>query len=303
MIKGLRAGVWKTRDVVIRGKNPTDINFGHIGNQVQFIDTIKYSQQSLAALAGSLTSSEKAEISKACENYLLNDPKLSKKFLFLTKTEKEWVLDYLSSRKGTIPYELKQHLIHYPFLPIKNFLNCTSFYSRMEDSILSTEEYENVKKFYTTLKLSNLGELNQIYNFQDTIILCKIFEQRSCLFQKMFRYNPRKCNSASNFSGCVHRNNSKCCIALPMDAERIRAFEKTLIGGSSCVNTRLAFDTDVLLNDNNKEVLFDLDIDGKKQTKRISSKILKMDENNQYGMAMTKPLPYGCIKKKIICQA
>ena len=27
-------------------------------------------------------------------------------------------------------------------------------------------------------------------------------------------------------------------------------------------------------------------------------KILKTDENNQYGMAMTKPLPYGCIKKK-----
>ena len=23
-----------------------------------------------------------------------------------------------------------------------------------------------------------------------------------------------------------------------------------------------------------------------------------MDENNQYGQAMTKPLPYGCIKKK-----
>ena len=23
-----------------------------------------------------------------------------------------------------------------------------------------------------------------------------------------------------------------------------------------------------------------------------------MDENNQYGMTMTKPLPYGCIYKK-----
>ena len=23
-----------------------------------------------------------------------------------------------------------------------------------------------------------------------------------------------------------------------------------------------------------------------------------MDENNQYGQAMTKPLPYGCIEKK-----
>ena len=46
------------------------------------------------------------------------------------------------------------------------------------------------------------------------------------------------------------------------------------------------------------KVIFDLHIDNKKQTKRISSKILKMDENNQYGQAMTKPLLYGCIEKQ-----
>ena len=148
------------------------------------------------------------------------------------------------------------------------------------------------------MKLSSFGELNQIYNFQDTIILCKIFEQRSDMLKKIFQYNPRKCNTASSVSGCVHRNKSKCCIVLPTDAEYVRAFEKTLLGGFSCVNTRLAFDTNILLNDTNKEkVLIELDIDEKKQAKRISSKILKMDENNQYGMAMTKPLPYGCIKK------
>ena len=44
--------------------------------------------------------------------------------------------------------------------------------------------------------------------------------------------------------------------------------------------------------------MIELDIDGKKQIKKFSSKILKMDENSQYGMAMTKPLPYGCIKKQ-----
>ena len=33
------------------------------------------------------------------------------------------------------------------------------------------------------------------------------------------------------------------------------------------------------------------------ENKRISTKILKMDENNQYGNGMMKPLPYGCIKK------
>ena len=36
----------------------------------------------------------------------------------------------------------------------------------------------------------------------------------------------------------------------------------------------------------------------KKKKKRIWSKILKMDENNQYGMATTKLFPYGCIKRK-----
>ena len=53
MVKGLRVGVWKTRDIAIGGKTSTDINFAHIGNQVQFIDTITYFQQSLSALAGS----------------------------------------------------------------------------------------------------------------------------------------------------------------------------------------------------------------------------------------------------------
>ena len=118
--------------------------------------------------------------------------------------------------------------------------------------------------------------------------------------KKIFKYNPRKCNIARSFSGCVYRNRSKCCIALSIDADFVRVFEKTLIGSFSCVNTRLAFDTNILVNDPDKEkVIVELNINGKKQIKRFPSKILKMDENNQYGQAMTKPLPYGCIKKEV----
>ena len=50
------------------------------------------------------------------------------------------------------------------------------FYSSLKDDVITREEYENVKKIYQAMKLKDLSERNKIYNFQDTIILCEIFE-------------------------------------------------------------------------------------------------------------------------------
>ena len=50
------------------GKNPTDINFAHMGNQVAFIDSIKYFQQSLGTLANTMTDDKKLAIKKECKN-------------------------------------------------------------------------------------------------------------------------------------------------------------------------------------------------------------------------------------------
>ena len=49
---------------------------------------------------------------------------------------------------------------------------------------------------------------------------------------------------------------------------------------------------------NNEKVLFDLEVNCEKPAERISIKLLKMDESNQYGQAMRKPFPYGYIKKQ-----
>ena len=246
-------------------KNPTDVNFASIGNQVRFLDTVKYYQQSLAALASSLTDDKKAAIYSKCEKYLLSDSALSKTFIYCTKEWKKWVLSYLSSGKGTIPYELVGDFDSLSIAPEDgDFFKSHEFYSSMKDCF-EWKKYENLKKFYKTLKLNNLGELNQIYNFQDTIILCEIFERTSAKFQEMFKFNPKKCNSASSFTSCAHRGKSKCCIALPTDVEHVRVFEKTLIGGFSSINKRPALDTEILLNDhNNEKVLYELNIDGKK---------------------------------------
>ena len=162
--------------------------------------------------------------------------------------------------------------------------------------IKSKTEYQNVKKFFMLLRLKTLGDMNRIYNFQDILILCEIFEQRASLLEKLFKFNPRKCNSASSFSGTVRRNKTKCNIVMPTNTRQIRVFENTLIVGYSCVNTRMVFDTELFLKDLDNEKVILKTRDG--QLKRFSSKIIKMDENNHYGFAMTKPLPDGCIKKK-----
>ena len=50
-------------------------------------------------------------------------------------------------------------------------------------------------------------------------------------------------------SGCVEREMSKIILALPTKYDHVEILEQTVIGGFSSVNTRLAFDSLVLLPD------------------------------------------------------
>ena len=211
LIIPLRPSVWETRDITIGGKNPADVNFATIGKQIRFIDTLKHFQQSLGGLAGSLTNSKKAKIRRECHSFLLKQATLYLKFLRLNQEDQDWVLKYLSTGKGVIPYD--QMITNFDSLIIspekEEFFSQHLFYSSLKDSQITTKDYKNLKKFYMLSKLENLGGLNRIYDFQDTIILCEVSEQRSELLKQIFNYNPKKCNSASSFSGCVHHIESK----------------------------------------------------------------------------------------------
>ena len=46
----------------------------------------------------------------------------------------------------------------------------------------------------------------------------------------------------------------------------------------------------------NYKIVYNLKMNDQKLKKRVITKILKIDENNQYGNGMTKPLPTGCIR-------
>ena len=95
--------------------------------------------------------------------------------------------------------------------------------------------------------MRNLGNMNDLYNAQGVILLCKIAENRFQFMHDQYGFNPRKCNSASTLSGFIEREMSRVITALLTPNEAVDFFEQTITGGFSLVNTRLAFDTEILL--------------------------------------------------------
>ena len=178
--------------------------------------------------------------------------------------------------------------------------------------------YDNAKQLFILLKMGDLPDLNDLYNAQDVIILLEIIENRFQSMQDKSGYNPRIINSASKLSGCIQREKSKCILALPVDNTQMEVFEKTS-GGFSSVNTRLSFDTELLMPNltekdyhnmnidqsfkafkrDDLKVVYSLKLDDKEsfQKKRVITKIIKFNENNQYGFVTRKPMPTGCIKQ------
>ena len=131
--------------------------------------------------------------------------------------------------------------------------------------------------------MRNLGDLNDLYNAQDVILLCEIIENRFQAMKDTYSFNHRRCNSASSMSGCIEREMSKIILALPTKYDHVEIFEQTVTGGFSSVNTRLAFDSQILLpnltnntdlennpmnKDFNYKVAYNLKIENEKAEKR-----------------------------------
>ena len=179
---------------------------------------------------------------------------------------------------------------------IKTFAKKQIFFSELKLSAVHDEDYENSKYLYQTLQIRNLGDFNDLYNAQNVILLTEIIESRFQAMQDTYGFNPRKCNSASSMSSCIEREMPKIILALPTKYEHVEIFKEIVIGGFSCVNTRLAFDSQILLpnlldkndlennlmnQDFNYKVFDNLKLDKEKVKKRVITKILKLDENNQ----------------------
>ena len=281
-LKAYIAPAWCSKAVDIGGLNLTHTNFGNITGEIKLIDSLKFYEKTLGEISSTLTSEEKIAVKKLTEKFL-------NQYYYI------------------IPYEIIVDMESIFIKPDSEFWAKSEFFSELKQSAVNDQDYEHSKFLYQTFKMRNLGDVNDLYNTQDVILLTEIIESRFQAMQNTYGFNPRKCNSASSMSGSIEREMSKIILALPTKYEHVEIFEETVIGGFSCVNTRLAFDTQILLpnlpdknnleenpmnKDFNYKVFYNLKINNEKTKKRVITKILKLDENNQYGHGMTKPLYY-----------
>ena len=89
-LKDLRLGAWKTTNLFIGGKNLTNINFAKISDQVKFIDTVKYFQQSLSALSSSMIDEKKKELELNVRDLLRMTQNWIKTLLRAVKQTENW---------------------------------------------------------------------------------------------------------------------------------------------------------------------------------------------------------------------
>ena len=298
-MKGFSTTAWRSTELSAGATNLTNLNFSNIRGEIKFIDSLKYYQRSLAELTSSMDEIEIKKSKTSMIAFIKNHYYFSTVWPFISPIKQQKILKITCEGKGVIPYELVKDMNLFFLKPDNDFWSMTEFYSELKQKHVTEQEYNESQFLYQTLKMRHLGDLNDLYNAQDVILLSELIENRFQFMQDKYGFNPRKCNSASTLSGCIEREMSKVIISFPTNVEHHEIFEKTITGGFSCVNTRLAFDSLIYLpkkpngeKDQDWRVVYN--ING--EDKRVISKILKLDENNQYGHAMTKPLPTGCIK-------
>ena len=213
-IKAYIASAWCSKELNFGRTNLRQINFSNITGEIKFIDSLKYYQNSLAELASALSDEEKISVKKLTEQFFNQHDYFCKVWPYLNSKKKEQVLQIASEGKSVIPYELIINMDSFFQTPENEFWEKAEFFSELKPTAVNDNGFENSKYLYQTLKMRNLGDMNDLYNTQDIILLCEIIENRFQVMNNNYGFNPRKRNSAASMSGCIEREMSRIILTL-----------------------------------------------------------------------------------------
>ena len=170
MVKGFRSSCWGTKAMEMGGTNLANVNFASIRNQIKIIDTLKYYQTTLAGLTSTADEKESIAIKNVLTDFLTDHNYFGKIWPSIGYDEKEKLLDIIASGKGIMPYEKVMNMSSLLETPENDFYKHTEFFSALKQQNVTKTEYENCRYLFKTLKMRNLGDLNDLYNMQDRML-------------------------------------------------------------------------------------------------------------------------------------
>src|SRR5688572_1417089 len=177
-------------------------------------------------------------------------------------------------RKGVYPYEYADGVerLNATELPPKS-----AFYSKLNDSDISDEDYAHAKTVWTEFRCKTLREYHDLYNQSDVLLLADVFENFRDVCCENYGLDPAWYYTSPGLAWDAALKLTEVKLELLSDYDMILMVKHGIRGGVSTISHRYG-------QANNKYMpSFD--------DSKPSSFITYLDANNLYGWAMSKNLP------------
>jgi len=226
-----------------------------VKRELRFIDSFKFMASSLDALSKNLHEDQ-------CKN-------LNK---YYSGKQRDLLL-----RKGVYPYDYVDSISRFSEtkLPSKS-----SFYSKLNDSDISNEDYEHAQVVWREFGFKTFKEYHNLYNVSDVLLLADVFENFRDVCMNNYKLDPAWYFTSPGLAWDSALKITEVQLELLSDIDMLLMIKHGIRGGVSSISNRYA-------KANNKYMREAFD------NNKPSSFITYLDCNNLYGCGMSKSLPTG----------
>ena len=191
----------------------------------------------------------------------------------------------LLKKNGVFPYEFMTDFskLNTSYLPPKK-----DFYSKLNDSNITDEQYEYAKKVWVEFNCKTMRDYHDLYLKTDVLLLADVMENYRNVCIKNYGLDPMWYYTAPGLAWDAALKISGVKLELLTNPNMYLMVEEGILGGISTITKRYAKANNPYMTNYNP--------------KEPSNYIMYLDANNLYGWAMSQPLPVGGFEWMPACQ-
>jgi alkyl hydroperoxide reductase subunit AhpC len=236
--------------------------------EIRFLDSIAFMNTSIESLANNLKDGCNNEVEKLRKVFKNTSKHFTNDDQFIMMTE-----------KGVYPYD---YINTFDRMTENNLPPIQKFYSKLNNSRCSKEDYMTAKKVWGTFNCQTFLDYHNIYLVSDVLLLMDIWENFREVCYNMYNLDCEYYYTAPGLSFDAMLKYTKQELELITDLDMYLFVEDGIRGGISQISTRHAVANNKYMSNYEKS--------------KEDSYIVYLDANNLYGYGMSTYLPTGNFK-------